>query len=146
MHKRKFFIYSSGAIFVVTGIGKIWSAFGSAHILQKPDPILNWPFSKLMLTAGVIEIAIASVCFFDGTKALALDLIAWLATGLLAYRLSLLAIGWHLPCQCLGNLTDALHIAPQVADNIMAGILAYLFIGSYGILFFRWQEKRKICQ
>jgi hypothetical protein len=31
-----------------------------------------------------------------------------------------------------------LHIQPQIADNIMKGVLAYLFIGSYGILFYQW--------
>jgi hypothetical protein len=41
---------------------------------------------------------------------------------------------WKRPCGCLGNLTDALHISPVLADDIMKVVLAYLFISSYGLL------------
>ena len=69
--------------------------------------------------------------------------IAFLATNLAVYRSALWFIGWHRPCNCLGNLADALHVPPQVADNVMKGVLAYLLIGSYGTLFWLWRQKSK---
>jgi hypothetical protein len=71
-------------------------------------------------------------------------LVAWLATSLLAYRIGLVAVGYHRPCPCLGNLTDALHIPPQIADTAMKIILAYLLIGSYATLFWLWRQHRKV--
>ena len=45
----------------------------------------------------------------------------------------------------MGNLTDALHIRPEVADNIMKAILGYLLIGSYGLLIWQWRlSKMKV--
>jgi len=43
----------------------------------------------------------------------------------------------------MGNLTDALHIPPQIADTAMKIILAYLLIGSYASLFWLWRQHRK---
>lgn len=95
-----------------------------------------------MLALGILETAVALVCFFAKSQKLALGLIAWLSTNLLVYRVGLWWMDWHRPCSCLGNLTDALHISPQVADNIMKAVLAYLLIGSYGLLFWQWRNSR----
>ena len=83
---------------------------------------------------------IALVCFFSKRQTLALGLVAWMSTNFVVYRLGLWWMDWKKPCNCLGNLTDALHISPQTADNIMKVILAYLLIGSYGLLIWRWNN------
>lgn len=106
------------------------------------DPILGVQFEHLVLSLGVAEIAVALICFFGKRQMLATMLVAWLATSFVVYRLGLWWINWHLPCHCLGNLTDALHISPQLADSIMKGVLAYLLIGSYGILIWQWRQER----
>ena len=59
-------------------------------------------------------------------------------------RFGLWWMGWHKPCNCLGNLTDALHLSPQTADNIMKVVLAYLLIGSYGLLFWGWWRRKQV--
>ncbi|MBI3849679.1 MAG: hypothetical protein HY298_05230 [Verrucomicrobia bacterium] len=41
---------------------------------------------------------------------------------------------------CLGHLTDALHMSPQTADELMKVILAYLLIGSYALLQYQWRK------
>jgi hypothetical protein len=69
--------------------------------------------------------------------------LAWLSTSFLIYRFGLVWAGYHKPCPCLGNLTDALHIPPQTADTAMKIILAYLLIGSYATLFWLWRQKWK---
>jgi hypothetical protein len=42
----------------------------------------------------------------------------------------------------MGNLTDLLYISPRAADNIMKGVLAFLLLGSYGILLREWRQRR----
>lgn len=143
---KKWFCLSAGVIFSISGMAKVWSAWGSARLLQHLDPILNIQFGHLMFAAGVLELLIASICLFNRRQMLVSILVAWLATSLLIYRMGLWWIGWQRPCNCLGNLTDALHISQQTADTVMKIILAYLLIGSYAILFWLWRQKRKVSQ
>ena len=136
------FILSAGAILAITGIAKVWSGLGNSKFLAVVDPIIGIKFGTLMLVVGVAEIVIAGVCFFRKRQTLALGLVAWMSTNFVVYRLGLWWMDWKKPCSCLGNLTDALHISPQTADNIMKVLLAYLLIGSYGLLIWQWKLKR----
>jgi len=140
------FIMSAGAIMVITGIAKVWSGLGSSKFLAVIDPIFGIKFGTLMLLVGEVEIVIAAICFFGKRQTLALASVAWMSTNFVVYRLGLWWIDWHRPCSCLGNLTDALHISPQVADNIMKVLLAYLLIGSYGLLIWQWKKRRALAQ
>lgn len=45
----KRFVRSAGAILAITGIAKVWSAFGSAKLLAVMDPISGIPFRWLLL-------------------------------------------------------------------------------------------------
>ena len=136
------FIHSAATILIVTGAAKVWTAFGGVRLLTMADPIVGMPFKYLMLSVGMAEVAIALVCFFSKRQTLALGLVAWISTNFVVYRLGLWLMNWHRPCNCLGNLTDALHISPQVANNIMKVVLAYLLIGSYGLLIWQWRRQR----
>jgi hypothetical protein len=95
-----------------------------------------------MLAVGVMELVVAMLCFFSRSIQLAVSCVAWLATNFLLYRFGFAWMGYHKPCSCLGNLTDALHIPPQTADTAMKIILAYLLIGSYATLFWLWRQRR----
>lgn len=136
------FILSAAIILVLTGVAKVWTAFAPTKVLAVADPITGVSFGHLMLAVGVVELVIASICLFAKSQTLKLGLIAWLASNFVVYRCGLWWMGWHKPCSCMGNLTDALHIRPEVADNIMKAILAYLFIGSYGLLIWQWRLTR----
>ena len=136
------FTPSAAVILVATGIAKVWSAFGHTKLLVVADPITGIQFGHLMLMTGILELVIVSVCLFGKSQKLSLALVAWLATNFVVYRFGLWWLGWHRPCSCLGNLTDTLHVSPQVADNIMKVMLAYLLIGSYGILSYHWWKTR----
>lgn len=138
------FVYSAGTLLLVTAIAKFISASGSASILQNPDPIMAVPFRQVFWAVGVLELAVALVCFFGKRMRLQTGLIAWLASNFIVYRLGLHWIGYSKPCHCLGNLTDALHIPPQTADAAMKIILAYLLIGSYAASFWLWRQKQKV--
>jgi hypothetical protein len=138
----EWFALSAGAILATSGIAKVWSGLGSSKFLAVVDPIIGIKFGQLMSLVGLVEIVIALVCFFSKRQILALTLVAWISTNFAVYRLGLWWMNWHRPCNCLGNLTDALHISPQTADNIMKVVLAYLLIGSYGLLFLHWRCNR----
>ena len=140
----KWFVLFFGAILPITGVAKVWTGLGNSKFLTVVDPIIGIKFGQLMLLVGVAEIVIALVCFFSKRQTLALALVAWMSTNFVVYRLGLWWMDWKAPCGCLGNLTDALGIAPQTADNIMKVLLAYLLIGSYGLLIWQWRQSRKL--
>jgi hypothetical protein len=135
-------LITAGAILALAGFAKIWSGLGNSRFLAMVDPIIGIKFGQLMLAVGVAEIVIAAVCFFSKRQTLALGLVAWISTNFVVYRLGLWWMNWHRPCSCLGSLTDALHISPQTADNIMKVLLAYMLIGSYGLLVWQWHQSK----
>jgi len=135
------FLLSAGSVLATTGIAKVWSGLGNSKFLAVIDPIFGIKFGQLMLVVGAAEIVIAAICFFSKRQTLALGLVAWMSTNFVVYRLGLWWMDWKKPCSCLGNLTDAIHVSPQVADNIMKVLLAYLLIGSYGLLILRWKQR-----
>jgi hypothetical protein len=137
------FCFSAGVILAVTGIAKIGSALEGPRIMTSTDPVFGLQLGHLMLAVGILELLVAGICMLKKSGMLRVVLIAWLATNLIMYRLTLWWMNTTPPCGCLGNLTDALHIPPQAADTAMKTILAYLLIGSYATLFWLWKEKRK---
>jgi hypothetical protein len=139
----QWFVLSAGAILALTGIGKLWGGVGNVRLLAVIDPVMGIQFRHLLLVVGAMELAVAFVCFFTKNVRLASMLAAWLATNFMVYRLCLWWMDWKRPCGCLGNLTDALHVPPQLADTIIKVVLAYLLIGSYGLLLSQWWQGRK---
>jgi hypothetical protein len=139
----RFFLKSAGVLLIFSAIAKLISASGSARILEENDPIFPISFRITFWLAGSLELVIALICFFCKRYEMSILLTTWIATCFAFYRFSLWWIGWHRPCSCLGNLTDALHISPQIADTAMKTILAYLLLGSYASLFWLWRQKRK---
>jgi hypothetical protein len=140
----RWFVISTGIILLITGASKIFSAFGKVEILNLSDPIFRISFGHLMLFVGVLELIISMVCLFADKQKISLSLVAWAATSFFIYRISLWCIGWHHPCSCLGNMTDALHISAQTADFIMRLILIYLLFGSYTFLLGTWYKDIRI--
>lgn len=140
----KRYLQSVSLILFVTGIAKVWIVFGNAGWFGVVEPFVGIKVWQLMLAVGWGEIGIALVCLFTKRQTPALGLVAWISTNFVLYRLGLWWMDWKKPCSCLGNLTDALHIPPQLADNIMKVVLAYLLIGSYGLLFWQWRRRKQL--
>jgi hypothetical protein len=143
MRLIRFFVIVAGFLLLGTATAKLISSAGSARILHNIDPILNVSFQKVFWIAGVLELGIALICLLSKQIWFQAILVAWLATSFVFYRLGLVWVGYLKPCSCLGNLTDALHIPPQIADTAMKIILAYLLIGSYATLFWLWRQHKK---
>lgn len=135
-------LQSAGILLAITGLAKALSAIGAARALDTPDPLIGIPFRQLFLLVGLTELLIAFFCLFTDKRWFSLRAVAWLSTNFLVYRLGLWFIGWHHPCGCMGNLAGVLHLSDHAADNIMKGVLAYLLVGSYGILFSQWRQRR----
>ncbi len=128
------FLWSAAAILVLTGLGKISSAFGTAQILTTTDPIFGIPFRVLLPIAGALELAIAALCLWKRFPLRSrLLLVAWVSTMFVTYRIGLWAMDWHHPCGCLGSLAGVLHITDQQVDTIMKLLLAYLTLASFGL-------------
>lgn len=128
------FLPSAAVVLALTGLAKVWSTFGSVKLLAVVEPIVGIPFRWMLLAVGVVELVVAGICFFSRNQRLATLLVAWLATNFLVYRLGLWWMDWRHPCGCMGNLAGVLHLSDQTADSIMKVVLAYLLLGSYGLL------------
>jgi hypothetical protein len=137
------FVFSTGILLIITAAAKLVSAFGSSRILQNLDPIFGISFQHLFEVVGGLECFIALYCLFSRRIEVIVGLLAWLSTSFLIYRIGLEAVGYHRPCSCMGNLTDAIHVSARIADTTMKAVLAYLLVGSYAILFWLWRQKRK---
>jgi hypothetical protein len=118
----------------VTGAAKVFSAFGTAALLKSPDPILGIQFRYLMAIVGAVEIGASTICIISRSAKIPVGLIALLSTNFLFYRIGLALVGYQKPCSCLGNLTDALHISPGIAEAVIKCCLIYMLVGSYGLL------------
>ena len=128
----------------LTGVAKAVSASGSARALDAADPLIGISFRQLLLLVGLAELLIAFFCLFSDKRRGSLLAVAWISTNFLVYRLGLWFIGWHHPCGCMGSLAGVLHLSDRAADNIMKGVLAYLLVGSYAILFCEWRRGRAV--
>ncbi len=139
MKLARLFLYSAVPILLVSAIAKFISGFGHGSVLGTRDPVLGISFRTLFFAAALLETVIALLCYYVKPIWLATACLAWLATTLAAYRFGLWLVGWHKPCNCLGSLTDALHIPASVVDILMKIVLAYLLVGSYASLFWFWR-------
>jgi hypothetical protein len=143
MKAARLFLRSAAAILFFTAAAKVITSFGHGSILITRDPVTGFQFHDLLRGVGCVEAAVALVCVLSRRLWLSASLVAWLMMSFLVYRFGLVLVGYHRPCNCMGNLTDSLHLSPQSADNIMKGILTYLLIGSLAVLFWFWKAPFK---
>ncbi|HEX5398267.1 MAG TPA: hypothetical protein VFY06_04390 [Verrucomicrobiae bacterium] len=140
----RIFLFSAGVVLMVTAVAKLGSALGRERILGKYDPLFAVSYRTLFILAGILEMAASLGCLFVKSVVTRLGLVAWLATMFVIYRFSLNWIGYVRPCPCLGSLTAAIHLSPQVADTVLKGVLAYLLLGGYGGLLWLWLQIKKV--
>jgi hypothetical protein len=130
------FLIAAGIILAVTGLAKLFTLTGDTTLLRVRDPIFGVEFRSLMAMVGIIEIFIAGFCVFSKRGVMSTIMVAGISSGFLLYRVGIRSVDWQRPCGCLGNITDVFGIAPQVAEQISVGLLAFLLVGSYGLLTF----------
>ncbi len=140
--KQSLFLGSAGGALAVTGLSKVLSTIGTARVLDTFDPLTGMRFRQLLLLVGLTELFIGFTCLFTKYRRLSLLAVAWLSTNFVVYRVGLWLVGWHRPCGCMGSLSEMLHLSAHAADSIMKAVLTYLLLGSYGILFWQWRQRR----
>lgn len=134
----QWFCNSCVGLLLLTALVKIFSASGEGRILALPDPLLTILSNRrTALLAAAFELLIVFLVLRAADVTHKAVLLGWIATVFLFYRASLWVIGYDGPCQCLGNLSDELHIAPTVAEWAARIILFYLLFGSALILWWR---------
>jgi hypothetical protein len=129
------FYHVAAVLLVITGLAKLVSSFGTAGIIDYPDPVFSISFRSLMRGVAVVELLVACVCFYGRNDYFRAACVSVLATNFLLYRIANIWMGYHNLCRCLGNLTDALHIRPNHAEIIVKIILGYLLVVGFGTLF-----------
>lgn len=140
-HRRKFVI-SAGLILTVTGLVKLYGSFSGTRLLAEVHPIFGATIGRTMLLTGLVEIAVALLCFCGKRSPLPVVIVAWLSGCFWVYRLGLSWMGWHRPCGCLGTLTDSLGLPPELVDVLMKVVAIYLLFGSYAFLAAGWRQPR----
>lgn len=132
----RFFLSSVAILLFVTGLLKVFSAGGTARILDQPDPLLLLNVRNVLLGSALVEIAVAVYLLVATNNALrSLFLVLWLGVSFLLYHLLLLIIHPGKPCPCLGSAAQLL--SPAAATWILRFIIAYMIIGSGLFLFAR---------
>jgi hypothetical protein len=138
----RYLLVSFSVILFLSASAKVMSAFGHVRILDTNDPVFSITFRHMFWCLALLELTVSLVCIQRNLALLASGFVAWLSTCFLVYRFGLIWVAYHKPCPCLGNLTDALHISPEIGDMAMKITLGYLLVGSYGCLIWLWLQKR----
>lgn len=140
----EWFVLSSGYILLLAGAAKVVSILGSARLLDQPDALTGIRLRVLLAVVGGVELVTGMVIVIARKRTIAVGLIAWMAGCFVSYRVGLWLVGGKKPCPCLGNLTDALRIPPDLADMLIRVVLAYLLVGSYAVLLSRLRQQKPI--
>ena len=119
------------------------AASGSVRALDLHDPLLLLTNRQVFMLVGGIEIAVGTYALFGRLQRYQLIVLAWLSTNFLIYRLARWVGDLGLPCGCLGNIANWLHLSPNWIDLMMKYVLAYMFIGSYALLIQHWIRARQ---
>src|SRR6266478_9700211 len=95
----QFYIRSVELLLLVTGPAKLYSATGTAKVLDIPEALLPMSIRQALWLTGLIEVVIAAYLFFGKTEKIKLVCVAWLGGNFLLYRIAaaLLAVGKPCP-------------------------------------------------
>jgi len=132
--RAKTFIYLSGLGLLITGIAKLTTITGDVKLLNELDPIVGLQFWMLLAVAGIVELIVGAQCFLSSNHLRSVLSIFTLSLTFLSYRIGLWFTGWTKPCSCLGDLTQAIGMTEQNADNIAKLMLGFFIIGSVMVL------------
>ena len=126
----RLYVVFAAFMLLATGLAKMISAMGDAGILSRSDPVFGLKNRHVMISVGLIELALFAFLVFGKQYILQLTAIFFLSINFVVYRLSALLKGSESPCACLGSLTESIGISTKAADLVAMAVLAYLFIGS----------------
>lgn len=134
---------SIAIILVMASLLKLLAVDGSQALLNEPDLVFNVPNRLLLKGTALIELAVGIFLIGKADKKHKALVVAWLATSFLIYRIGIFAVSdGRGRCACLGSLTDSIPVTPDQAEMLAKLVVAYMIIGSYGILWRMHVQKR----
>jgi hypothetical protein len=104
------------------------------------DELLLLNNRELMIGAGLLELVVAGVLFRSRDTVFSATVLFWLSANFALYRLGMLFTK-NTNCPCLGSLYEKLGLKPEVFDNLVKLIVAYLVLGSIAVL---WSYKSRV--
>ena len=119
-----------GVILLIAAIAKVVASVDNSKALSQLDPALGVEFRFSMLIAAAVEIGVSIICLLRPVSTEAAAALLILSTNLIGYRFWMWIIGWHLPCNCMGGMSDGIGISQDTADVIMKFLLSIMFIVS----------------
>ncbi len=137
MPNEKWFFNSSAAILVLAGAAKLYSATGTARVLEVQDQMLHLGYRPLMVSAGVVEMAVAALLLTSRSDFKRSLVLLWLSGNFLFYHWGSQLLGFH-TCPCLGHLTDRLPLPPGLAEVILQVLALFWFLTSLERLWRDW--------
>lgn len=139
---RRIFTHSVVWILMATSLAKIFSASGSAKVLDIPEALLPMSIRQALWLVSLIELTIVLVLVLGKGETFKMTCIAWLAGNFVLYRIGTILLTVGKPCPCLGSITEKLLLKPATIDRILEVIVLYLLFGSLFFLLTRNRTKR----
>jgi hypothetical protein len=104
---------------LATAAAKLYSATGTAKVLDIEEALLPISIRQALWLVGFIEAAVALYLFFGKSEQIKLVCVAWLGGNFLLYRVAgvLLAVGK--PCPCLGSDPDGCSAVPVLWEPLL---------------------------
>lgn len=135
------FFRIAAALLMVTAMAKLYSAGGSARVLQVQDQFIHLGYRPVMIVVALIEIVVATFLLRSRSDLWRSLVLLWLSSNFMGYRLGSYLLGVHL-CPCLGHLTDRLPLPPGLADIALTVLVLWWFAGSAGCVWRLWGSER----
>jgi len=139
---RTAFIISVTIILFVTSFAKIASLFGKRKFLYATDRLFGIREWQLLLSVGLVELAVAGILLFGKSPRLKLILVTWLSVNFVCYRVATWLFGLPPPCACLGSMAELFSISQSALNVLFPLVVAYLFLGSTMLLIVTGWKRR----
>ena len=140
--KHEIWFYRTAAgMLLLTALAKLYSAEGSAKVLQIQDQLLHLGYGRVMVLAALIELGTAALLVLIRSDLKRSLMLLWLSSNLIAYRLGNYLLGIH-TCPCLGQAADRLPLPRGMADLILQLLVLWWFVGSWSSFWRFWASER----
>lgn len=140
---RRWYLFSTTSVLCLTSIAKLYSATGSAKILDLTEALLPLTNRQTLLLLGAIELVIALALVLGRNDAVKLICIIWLSSNFVLYRVASFLLVVGRPCPCLGSITERLPFKPAVIDRLLVCLVVYMLLGSCFFLVTFWRGRQR---
>jgi hypothetical protein len=118
-----------GVLLLIVSVGKFYSAINPPMSLLEAEPVFRISLRTLFIIAASTEGVVGVLCLLRAPGIATSLLILWLSCLFLSYRFALYLLGYNGPCNCMGELTERLHISSSTGDMIMRVLLLFMLLG-----------------